>query len=413
MWGDKREWWLWLVCAALGWALPDGAWGLAECRDPRIWITTSNVVCYTGSNVGQYGYDCGRKWLSGKRCGPCTGSDCSHYWLNNGAGPGWVNLKAHIDGCNGRSDENAKRVMVAQVSFPDSISVCVGGIVPLAVPVIASAAATLLTYTSSDPAIASVSGSAPLLQVQGVATGVVSISAEADGHACVSVPVKVEGAVNQAPVLRLTVVDPSHPVADHEWGMVGVEGVKVKIGACRNGDNWCAVLLVLEGCYSYQARLLDGVAEVTGPGGNTTADNYCDQVTGLSVLLGNASAYGWYILSAVRAHEDVHQAHLAPALDAVAHSIEVLLEALCVAHATGMTPAQAISQITSSSSFDFSLAMAGAAFGNQYSELSEHDHDGATAAAERSAVTPMITAICRAATTNGWITTPLDCPYCP
>jgi len=90
-----------------------------------------------------------------------------------------------------------------------------------------------------------------------------------------------------------------------------------------------------------------------------------------------------------------------------------LLEALCVAHATGMTPAQAISQITSSSSFDFSLAMAGAAFGNQYSELSEHDHDGATAAAERSAVTPMITAICRAATTNGWITTPLDCPYCP
>jgi hypothetical protein len=47
--------------------------------------------------------------------------------------------------------------------------------------------------------------------------------------------------------------------------MVGVEGWKVKIGACRNGDNWCAVLLVLEGCYSYQARLLDGVAEVNRP----------------------------------------------------------------------------------------------------------------------------------------------------
>jgi uncharacterized protein YjdB len=52
----------------------------------------------------------------------------------------------------------------------------VGGIVPLPVTVNPSAAATLLTYTSSDPAIASVSGSAPLLQVQGVATEVVSIS---------------------------------------------------------------------------------------------------------------------------------------------------------------------------------------------------------------------------------------------
>jgi hypothetical protein len=99
------------------------------------------------------------------------------------------------------------------------------------------------------------------------------------------------------------------------------------------------------GNYSMQTRLLPAETEVTGPGGNTAAGNFCAQVTELKAL--GQCPGAWYMLSAVVAHEHVHETRLLPALQnaSVTPVLQAAIEALCVPDGAGVTAASAAASI--------------------------------------------------------------------
>ena len=77
---------------------------------------------------------------------------------------------------------------------------------------------------------------------------------------------------------------PTMPIAGMAgfWGLTWPDNVAVTICAYRSGANWQAALLTVTGNYSVQTRLIPPVVEVTGPAGNTTEGNYCDQINDMN-----------------------------------------------------------------------------------------------------------------------------------
>jgi len=207
------------------------------------------------------------------------------------------------------------------------------------------------------------------------------------------------------------------------WGLTYPEEVIVTICAYRDGVNWRATLLKASGEYSLQARLLPGppaVIEVTGPGGNTTEANYCDQMNNLDSLNGPI----WYMLGAVTAHEQVHATRFLPALnDATVLPVLITdIESITVPHVAGMNQAAAIASITALPAFATARVNA---FNNWFTQIlvlvsaggGDHgpipgviDRTAPTYIAEIAIVTPMITAICAHARANGWAACPPLCP---
>ncbi len=198
-----------------------------------------------------------------------------------------------------------------------------------------------------------------------------------------------------------------------DWGYTEDENITVTICAYRSGANWKAGLLTVTGNYSIQARLVAGINEVTGPGGNTAEANYCDQMNNLNSL--NPASPGWYMLGAVQAHENVHATRLLPALNhaTVLPVLRNSIEALSVPHAAMMTQATAITAIKALPGFAAALVAARTNWDAQYVVLitaGAGDHGGPTDVAERAVVTPMITAICAHSRANGWAACPPVCP---
>lgn len=169
---------------------------------------------------------------------------------------------------------------------------------------------------------------------------------------------------------------------------------------------WGAILTGLKGRYSLQARLLPGQQEVTGIGGNTTPTNFCDQVTQLNAL-GMVLPSNWYMLQAVIAHEQVHEAHFLPALRDVALQIEASIEVLSVAD-TGQGQTQAIQDIYALPEFLTAKDNAQQIWLARILILAANDHNGPTDAAEHAVVDPMIASICAYANANNWGA----CPIC-
>ncbi|EPR71550.1 eCIS core domain-containing protein [Cyclobacterium qasimii] len=95
-------------------------------------------------------------------------------------------------------------------------------------------------------------------------------------------------------------------------GRVFPETIAVKLKLIDDGVMWHPIIIGLTGHYSVQTRLLPEMEEVTGPGGNTTEDNYCRQINALS----NLGVFGgsWYMEDAVLAHERVHASKIRTAL---------------------------------------------------------------------------------------------------
>ena len=88
------------------------------------------------------------------------------------------------------------------------------------------------------------------------------------------------------------------------------------------GDRWYPYIERVEGEYFFDYRLVEGQQEVTGPGGNTTQSNYCEQLMVLKSIpkyvhgpeyknycnrQGAANQPIWYMLEAVKEHEKVHE----------------------------------------------------------------------------------------------------------
>jgi hypothetical protein len=185
----------------------------------------------------------------------------------------------------------------------------------------------------------------------------------------------------------------------------------VTIRACLTGGQWCAFLQTVTGNYSQQTRLLPAEVEVTGPGGNTTAANFCAQATELKAL-GNCPG-AWYMLAAVVAHENVHATRFLPALQdaTVTPVLRTAIEGICVPDAAGMTAASAATAIQGQAAFSAALTSALANWLAKILVLVANDHNagGPTDAAEHGVVDPMVTTICNAAAANGWGA----CAACP
>jgi hypothetical protein len=173
------------------------------------------------------------------------------------------------------------------------------------------------------------------------------------------------------------------------------------------------VTLRVTGNYSIQARLLPGQTEVTGPppSGNSTDTNYCKQVTDLKAL-GKPAGTKWYMLQAVREHENVHASRFTPALrdPSVAPVLDAAITALSVAD-TGQGEAAAIAQITALPGWATALADAYTNWLDEILRRVDHDHDlgGPCDTAEHAIVDPMATSICTYAAAHNWPA----CAVCP
>jgi len=201
----------------------------------------------------------------------------------------------------------------------------------------------------------------------------------------------------------------SIPLDPCAWGLTFPEAVRVTISARCDGTNWFAVLTQLTGDFSEQVRLLPAEQEVTGPGGNTTQPNFCDQATELNAL--GFCPGAWYMIAAVQAHEDVHLTRFLPALVAQAPAIEITITTLSVPDAPGKTAATAATEIAALPAFPAALAQAQQTWLDEILIRVGNDHDpgGPCERAEHGVVDPMVGRICTHAKTNIWG----PCPICP
>ena len=206
---------------------------------------------------------------------------------------------------------------------------------------------------------------------------------------------------------------PSIPLDPDVWGFTFPENVQVGIDVFDNGGIWQPVLTEVIGNYSIQTRLLPGVTEVTGPGGNTTDANYCDQINDLNALTRAAS--DWFMVSAVLAHERVHSSRFREALihDSVIDPLETAIEGITVPRSI-LVNHTAVAELFIRINPDFAAALT-AAQANWLARVlvlvtGDHAAGGPTDTAEHEIVDPMISRICAHARANGWPACPPLCP---
>lgn len=203
---------------------------------------------------------------------------------------------------------------------------------------------------------------------------------------------------------------PSHALSAGMYGLTFPESVDVTITACKEAGKWVPGVLALVGKYSMQTRLLPGQTEVTGPGGNTIAGNFCSQVRGLTHL-GNITSNPWYMLSAVVAHEQVHEKRFLPAMNAVSARIATAVEAVGIPDDGKMTEAEALVALKADPAFKAAVRTAYTTWLAEAATRVAGDHAGGgpTDRAERAVVDPMIASICAEAKKRSW----RACPDCP
>ena len=203
---------------------------------------------------------------------------------------------------------------------------------------------------------------------------------------------------------------PTHALDAGMYGLTFPESVDVTITACKEGSKWVPGVLTLVGRYSMQTRLLPGQSEVTGPGGNTTKTNFCKQVSGLKAL-GNQVGNPWYMISAVVAHEQVHESRFLPALNAVSAKIVAAIEAVSIPDDGKMAEADALKALQANAAFKAAVKTAYTTWLTEAARRVAGDHTGGgpTDRAEKAIVDPMIASICAEGKKSSWGA----CPACP
>jgi hypothetical protein len=202
---------------------------------------------------------------------------------------------------------------------------------------------------------------------------------------------------------------PSQGLGPGVYGLTYPEKVTPTIGAKldKTAGTWSPKVVALRGTYSLQARLLPGQTQITGPGGNTTQANCCDQATNLQSL-GNTAGNGWYVLAAVRRHEQVHAKKFGKALKTAEPAITAALEAVTIPHVKGMTAGKAVKALKADPSYQAAVIAAQSTWLAAVLVEVAGDHAGPTDAAERTVTEPMRRAICNHAKHHKWP----PCPAC-
>jgi peptidoglycan hydrolase-like protein with peptidoglycan-binding domain len=224
-------------------------------------------------------------------------------------------------------------------------------------------------------------------------------------------PVVANAPFNVANAIAQPGAAPSNALGGGIWGLTFPESVQVTIDVFNNGGVWQPVLTGVIGNYSLQTRLLPGRTEVTGPGGNTTAANYCAQINDLNSLNGAA----WYMLSAVLAHERVHARQFRTALihPSVITPLETAIEAITIP-VSFLTPVPGAAEFFIRLNPAFTAAL-NAAQANWLARIlvlvaGDHTPGGRTDTEEHAIVDPMRRRICQHARANGWPACPPLCP---
>ncbi len=194
-----------------------------------------------------------------------------------------------------------------------------------------------------------------------------------------------------------------------QWGHTWPQTVEATISARRDGTGWVPVVTGLAGHYSIRTRLLPGVEQVTGPGGNTTAENHCKQIADLDSLAPRESPkVDWYMIEAVEAHEAVHATRMDPSFHAIADEMVEALESARLADDGTLDETTAAARLQDTRDFEKQLGNARDIWIRELVFQAAFDDvpNGPTAQAERAIVDPMIAAIRAEAAARSW-------PACP
>ena len=201
---------------------------------------------------------------------------------------------------------------------------------------------------------------------------------------------------------------PSQALNPCDWGLTYPESVDETCVAAKSGAIWKADPTNLKGHYSKQTRLLPSEVEVTGPAGNTTSANHCDQVGELK-RLGDCPGK-WYMLAAVVAHENVHAAHFGPALTGAVPNITADFNGITVPDVpAGKSAATALAELKALPGYTTAKGNLQSRWFTQVLALAAGDHSGPAAAAEHTIVDPVVTSICSHAKAKKWPAC-ADCP---
>jgi Domain of unknown function (DUF4157) len=191
------------------------------------------------------------------------------------------------------------------------------------------------------------------------------------------------------------------------WGITTPDPLGIATETCRAGANWRLVVTRVNSVIRAHSRLLAGQTEPI-PGVNTTDGNFCNQVTELDNL--GTCAGAWYMIRAVRAHEDVHVDEWRDNFTADWTPLETAIEALTVP-AAGATADRAAATAALRSDATFTGARDTSRGGGNFATFwGIADPNANTNAAETAVVTPRIGWICRHAGWQGW--DPSTCPVC-
>ena len=191
------------------------------------------------------------------------------------------------------------------------------------------------------------------------------------------------------------------------WGITSPDNLGISTQTCRDGPNWRLVVTQVNSVVRSHSRLLAGQREPV-PDVNTTAGNFCNQVTELDTL--GVCPGAWYMIRAVFAHENVHVHEWLDNFTTDWNPLETAIEGLTVP-AAGATASRAAATTALRADPIFVNARdTSRAGGNFPTFWALPDPNANTNAAETAVVTPRIQWICKTAGWRGW--GPAACPVC-
>jgi hypothetical protein len=191
------------------------------------------------------------------------------------------------------------------------------------------------------------------------------------------------------------------------WGITSPDPLRVATMTCKEGATWrLRVTAVVSDIRTFSRQLAGQVAPTNA---NSTAANFCGQVTDLDSL-GVAGPGHFYLLSAVKAHEAVHVQEWKTSMGSDWPAQKAIIEGLTVP-AAGATKTLAKARAAMRGSAAFKAALqTDRGSGNYPAFWNIPDPNAQTDAAERVIVTPQIRSLCVHARNRGW--GPGACPVC-
>lgn len=190
------------------------------------------------------------------------------------------------------------------------------------------------------------------------------------------------------------------------WGITAPDPLRVRTRVCRDGAVWRLRVTGVVSVIRTFSRLLAGEREPTVR--NSTAGNFCNQVTDLDALGNCPPGPHWYLLAAVRAHEAVHVEEWKSSMGTDWPTQKAIIEGLNVPRA-GATRSRtrAHRAMRASPAFAAAVQTGGA---NYPAFWAIPDPNTNTGAAERVLVAPRIRQLCVNARSRGWA--PGGCAVC-